>query len=1213
MPTVSGHIYYDNSNVYTPGTGIANVPVALFDPTGLTGAIALTDATGAFSFTNVPNGTYQLIETWGTTGGISTPVNYPAALIPMPSAPIEAEPPLSALSVVPPILADQLQALTPNLLNITVAGVDVLNQNFFDGPVGDKPLTLSGVSMVGANLITDADNGTWGSNPPGTLGNTRPAINPYPSAVPGFTYTTALVPADGQFTVTNTAIGWVGPPWWITSDHTTGLETGRFQMVNGANPGNAFFNQSVSVTPNTNYALAAWIMNLINFNGATPPRIGIEVLDSNGNTLFSQAVNPIPNQPLPVWFQNGFIFNSGANSNVTVRLNSLGPQATGNDYAIDDITLFEVQSLLTQNKTFTPSTIYSQTGVGVPATVSVTVSNPTAQTINNVTFQDVIDPNLLFTPGSVTVDNVPNVAANPNLGFSLGSLAPGQSIVVMFQVTTTGGPMTIPNTANIAYDALTSDTGDVTRANFPSNTANLDVIINNAVVTTTKSVDLAFAKPNDVLTYTLTLNNSGNVAASNVIITDIIPAGTTFIPGSLTGATGTPPTLTLLTPIAPNGSTTVTFKVNVGATIPVPNPLVNSATVAFTFTVDPASPNGASGNSSSNAVTTQINGAIVATTKTADLAYAAPGDIITYTLLLSNSGNTAANSVVITDSIPTGTTFVPGSLTGATGTPPTLMLLAPITAGGNATITFQVKVGASIPVPNPLINEAAVAFRYTVDPQNPDGVIGTSTSNATSTQVNGAIVDILKTVDKNYAEQGDVLTYTLVLKNNGNIPANNVVITDTIPSGTTFVAGSLTGATGTPPIFALPLPLPVNGTTTITFQVIVGDTLPVPNPVANSASAIFTFTTDPSVPDGRTGSSNSNTVNTQINSAIVTANKVASSAFANVGDTVTYTITLTNSGNVTANQVVITDVIPAGSTFVLGSLVGMMGTPPNFTVVNPIPAGGTITVSFDVLIGSSVPNPNPLENTASIAFAYTVDPANPNGASGTILAGPAITQVNTAKLAVTKSADKAISYIGDIITYQIAVKNTGNVAANNVILTDVLPINASFVPGSLIVSVPYSGTLATGLSLTNPIASGQIVSLTFKAKVDSIPVPNPMFNQATATYTFTVDPAFPNSVAASDASNLVSTIVFRYNYSQQSSDLIESVALEQAALAAIANAEGAKIQKIVAMSGVTTQEMLCINKSVNDMLDSLNLLESVLKQKLAIIECQINGSGANCK
>lgn len=840
--------------------------------------------------------------------------------------------------------------------------------------------------------------------------------------------------------------------------------------------------------------------------------------------------------------------------------------------------------------------------IGDILTYTIAVENPNNTAINNVLVTDV-------TPaGTAYLGNI--VASEAYTGTDLASgitfttIPANTTATISWQVQiNTVPPISIPitNVGNVAVPGGTS-----------GNTNAVSTQVNTAFVTVNKMGNLAFAKPGDIITYTFQLNNAGNVSANNVILTDAIPAGTTFVPGSVTGATGVPPTLTLNAPIAPNSTATVTFQVQVDAGIPTPNPMPNSASVAYTYTVDPADPNGATGARNSNTVETLVNAAIVETVKTADLAFAAPGDIITYTITLTNSGNVSADSVVLTDVIPAGTTYVAGSVTGATGVPPTFTLNAPIAAGGNATVTFQVQVGTTIPVPNPVINSATAAFTYTVNPQEPDGTAGTSASNSVRTPINGAVVSTVKTVDKAYAEPGDILTYTLTLTNSGNEPANNVVITDAIPAGTTFVAGSVTGAIGTPPTLTLINPIPVNGAATVTFQVIVDNSIPAVNPLSNSSAATFTFTTDPAEPNGRTGESDSNVVTTQINSAMVTAEKTASSAFANVGDTVSYTITLTNNGNVSANQVILTDLIPAGTSFVVGSLVGATGTPPTLTLANPIAAGGTATVTFDVLIGNSLPNPNPLENSVSAVFVYTVDPAKPNLTSGTAAGGPAVTQVNTAKLVLTKSADKSISYIGDIITYQISVKNTGNASADNVVLTDLLPVGVSYVAGSLIVSVPYSGTLAGGLVLTNSIPAGQIITLSFKAKVDAMPNPNPIANQLKAAYTYTVDPTLPDAVSATAVSNMVNTIIFRYNFGQQISDLIESVALEQAALAAIANQEGAKIQKMVAMNGVTSQELLCVNKSVSEMLDSIAMLEAILKQKLNAVDCQISGSNGNC-
>ena len=67
---------------------------------------------------------------------------------------------------------------------------------------------------------------------------------------------------------------------------------------------------------------------------------------------------------------------------------------------------------------------------------------------------------------------------------------------------------------------------------------------------------------------------------------------------------------------------------------------------------------------------------------------------------------------------------------------------------------------------------------------------------------------------------------------------------------------------------------------------------------------------------------------------------------------------------------------------------------------------------------------------------------------------------------------------------------------------------------------------------------------------------------------------------------------------QAITDLIESVALQEAALSHILNAEGEKIQAVVAMEGVTPEELLMVNKSVENMTNTIARLEMLLQAKL---------------
>ncbi|WP_242297012.1 DUF11 domain-containing protein, partial [Bacillus cereus group sp. BfR-BA-01521] len=90
--------------------------------------------------------------------------------------------------------------------------------------------------------------------------------------------------------------------------------------------------------------------------------------------------------------------------------------------------------------------------------------------------------------------------------------------------------------------------------------------------------------------------------------------------------------------------------------------------------------------------------------------------------------------------------------------------------------------------------------------------------------------------------------------------------------------------------------------------------LPTLNPISNSASITYHYVVDPSQPSITT-SNQSNTTTTQINSAILTAQKNSNVSTVDIGQDITYTVTITNSSNVSATNVIFTDLIPDGTSF----------------------------------------------------------------------------------------------------------------------------------------------------------------------------------------------------------------------------------------------------------------------------------------------------------
>ena len=400
-----------------------------------------------------------------------------------------------------------------------------------------------------------------------------------------------------------------------------------------------------------------------------------------------------------------------------------------------------------------------------------------------------------------------------------------------------------------------------------------------------------------------------------------------------------------------------------------------------------------------------------------------------------------------------GTTLVPNStfIGGALqlGADPSVGLqVGTIPAGGITTIVFQISAN-SLPSPNPVQNSASLQYSFIADPSLP-AVVRNATSNIVTTQINTANIVATKLTSTNFADVGDVITYATILTNNGNIPASNVTFTDIIPTGTIFLPNTVT-INGVPIANANPAngiligTIGANSSRTVSFQVSV-PTIPSPNPITNQSSTTFQYTYDPSKPIVMQMVA-SNTVQTTINNATITATKSTDKQFANVNDIITYTTTLTNSGNTLASNVVFTDVIPNGASFIPNSVTVNGNTFPNTNpasgvAIDPINPNANTTISFQVIV-NSIPSPNPIPNQSNATYQYTVNPNLPP-VSANALSNVITTQINNATIIATKSVNTPTAAIGDIVTYTIAVTNTGNIPASATVLTDGLgPVHPS--------------------------------------------------------------------------------------------------------------------------------------------------------------------------
>lgn len=209
----------------------------------------------------------------------------------------------------------------------------------------------------------------------------------------------------------------------------------------------------------------------------------------------------------------------------------------------------------------------------------------------------------------------------------------------------------------------------------------------------------------------------------------------------------------------------------------------SSAVIRFTSDGDLYVPNAL-------ALLIDSKGANISIAKSADKTFADVGEEITYTLVVQNTGSTDALNVTLSDLLPPETTLVDGSVTvdGVPYAGALPVVIADISPSQSVTVTFKA-IANSVPASNPIFNVARADYEFF--PFSGYPAEGFSNSNPASVFIIDRAITNVKSVDKAFAVKGDILTYTSVITNQGNIPVTDVFFQDAIHVGTTFVAGSV--------------------------------------------------------------------------------------------------------------------------------------------------------------------------------------------------------------------------------------------------------------------------------------------------------------------------------------------------------------------------------------------------------------------------------------
>jgi uncharacterized repeat protein (TIGR01451 family) len=717
-----------------------------------------------------------------------------------------------------------------------------------------------------------------------------------------------------------------------------------------------------------------------------------------------------------------------------------GVDDDGNNVTASDqetVTFSNVPAAMTVSKT--PSVD------GVPATgavVEFTVRVENTSAIDSLTLTSLADS--IY--GNVTS------ASNPALVTTTCSLPQtvpsGQFYECRFSALLAGAIGDV-HTNLITAQATDDDGGPLTGS------ADATVLLAGSQIEATKDDTLlndangnGIANPGEILEYTIVIRNTGN-AAGVYTFTDLPDANTTLVNGTVTTSQGTVTTgnqpgeasvVVQLGSIAAESAVTVKFQVRVNNPLPAQ---VTKVTNQGLITGDsPAKPTDDPDTLQPNdpTVTPVVASPVLTSIKTDKLLVdadqnniASPGDLLEYRITIANIGNQTATGVTLEDTPDSNTALVPGSVQTSAGSVATgnsvgdnhiQINISAIEGGASVVITFQVKINQPLlATVTRVANQGILTSQeqppvLTDDPDTPQPDDPTVTPVRAEPVLSASKrVALFADADNNrFASSGDTLLYEITIRNSGNAPATGLLFSDTVDINTRLVPNSVQTSQGTilggnnlgERVVRVALgDLNPAGELVITYRVTINNPLPagvaevINQGVVESNEVTDLPTDDPTKPGAEDPTTQPVGITPKLQ--ITKQDRLFTDADGNKavshGDTLLYILTIANTSNGTAENVIFTDTPDAHTTLVNSSIQSSQGVITQGNTqgdeqirveLGSLPPGAIVTIGFRVTIDEDAGNY--VANQAVITYRGT-GPSNTSGGE-TLSDDPDTSEVN---------------------------------------------------------------------------------------------------------------------------------------------------------------------------------------------------------------------------
>lgn len=526
--------------------------------------------------------------------------------------------------------------------------------------------------------------------------------------------------------------------------------------------------------------------------------------------------------------------------------------------------------------------------------------------------------------------------------------------------------------------------------------------------------------------------------------------------------------------------------------------------------VAPTSPDGYCATATGCAVSVPISGYTV--DKAVDVTVAEPGDDVIYTVTVDNIGLVdyaapglqASFTDTLTDVLDDASTpfdLSPGLVftPAAGGTPATLAWAGDLAAGERVELHYTVTVKTPASGNRELYNTVA------------PGAEGSCVAVAeceTETPILERSMVTTKTVNKTSVGKGDTVVYTITVTNTGELaytaakPARFFDPLREVLDDATLNAGSLTGGAvydASAQVLAWAGPLALNETKTFTYSVTVKTERPHPGDYV-LRNTVFEGTPCTSGPDcpvppvcqpGDVGCTTPPICQpgdpncTEVPVADWTISKKADVASAWPGDTVKYTILVSNIGAVDYTGLAplsftddLSDVLDDAVLNVASITGGATYAAPTLSWSGPLAVGATATVSYTVTVNAEDTGDLVMRNVVTTPPSSTCEPGSTNP--------DCRADVPIVDFVVAKSVDVSSAQPGDTVNYTVLVTNTGEVGADLSFVDDMSAVieNADYNNDARSSDTAHTlGYSAPRLSWTGFLAVGESATVRYSVTV----------------------------------------------------------------------------------------------------------------------------------